>query len=297
MSTNKTVLAAVCLACAGLTAPRAAAEQINADGRTEDLIRSAATWAGRFERSLDQSLGSSSYSGSRLENRLRDWAKYMREEVKHAADKYDKSGPFVIGPRTHMENALTVAEGINRAMLAERFPNIVESDWVRVRNGLNQLATNFTLAPISTTRVGYAPTRRERVMTPSQTQILLEDIHQSTRRFKRRFDDAVGRYTAMTDRTKFARDTANALQDSTGRLVKDFEDNKPRSFRQDLQDTFVVAAAMNRIMVEDQLSGNLKAQWSDIRNDLNRVARVYGQPLLPERFSPLYQPYQPLTTD
>ncbi len=195
------------------------------------------------------------------------------------------------------ENALTAAEGINRAMLAEQFPNIVESDWVRLRNGLNQLAVSFTLAPISTTRVSYARAARDEAIARPQNQVLLENLHESTRRFKDRFDDAVGKYTAPTDRSKFAKDTANALQDSTGRLVEDFKDNKARPFRQNLQDTFVVAAAMNRIMLGNQFSSTLKAQWSEIRNDLNRVARVYGQPLLPDRISPLYQPYQPLLTD
>lgn len=293
MLRNKSALAAAFLACAGLTAPSMLGQQVDAG----NLIRSAATWADRFERSLGQSLDRSSYAGSRLENRLEDWAKYMRDELKDAAGKYGEDGPFVIGPRTHVENALTAAEGINRAMLAEQFPNIVESDWVRLRNGLNQLAVSFTLAPISTTRVSYARAARDEAIARPQNQVLLENLHESTRRFKVRFDDAVGKYTAPTDRSKFAKDTANALQDSTGRLVEDLKDNKARPFRQNLQDTFVVAAAMNRIMLGNQFSSTLKAQWSEIRNDLNRVARVYGQPVLPDRISPLYQPYQPLLTD
>ncbi|MGE5488111.1 MAG: hypothetical protein ACM3ZB_09875 [bacterium] len=271
-------------ACAVLVGPLARAqEHARVEEQTQDLLRRGIVYSDRFERSLEQALKGSTYRGSHLANRLEDLAEYIDDHLDEAEEQYRKAGPYSAAPGRHVQNALVAAQGIDRAAIAEGFPQIVQDDWAALRDVLNRLAATWNFAPIPT-GPPYVPAAQGPRLTVAETSVLLENIHEAAARFEHDFDRSSDSYQVTRD-SDFYEDLAEAFKDATGRAARDFRKNDTRNFRINLQDTYVLAAALNRTMTQTRFSPTLEAQWSSLREDLNRLAVASGIPPLPAGYA------------
>ncbi len=276
------------LACAGILAPLGHAQApVRQDERTQSLLNRSVVYSDRFERSLGEAVKHSSFKDSHLAARLDDWSKYMHKELKEAAHNYREGGPYAVSPGTHLQNALVAAQGINRAMIGEAFAPIVEQDWAALRGDLNQLAAVWNRPPIPVSGAEFIPARQQPLGT-AETGVLLQNIHEQAGRFKDHFDHAAGRYRVVGENSGFYKSIASGLDDATGRAAGDFRNNDMRKFHINLEDTFVLAAAMNRTMAETQFSPMLQAEWNSLRTNLNTLAIANGFPPLPEFYQQTY---------
>jgi|GEM_PF-4351118 len=276
-------------ACAGILAPLTYAQApLRQDEQTQSLLNRSVIYSDRFERSLGQALKHSSYKGSHLASRLEDWSKHMHEELKQAAHRYREGGPYAVSPGTHTQNALVAAQGINRAMIGEAFPPIVQQDWAALRDNLNQLAAVWKRPPIPAGGAEFIPAGQAPPLSAAQTGVLLENIHDAASRFEDHFDRAAGQYRVVSKNSGFYKGIAKGLDDATERAAGAYRDNDMRKFRINLQDTFVLAAAMNRTMAETEFSPMLEAEWDSLRRNLNTLAAANGFPPLPEYYPQRY---------
>lgn len=272
-------------ACTVLAGPLAQAQEYaRFEEQTQNLLRRSTVYSDRFERSLDQALKDSTYKGSHLANRLKDWAEYVDDQMEEASEEYREEGPYSPVPGRHLQNALVAAQGINRAVIAEGFPRIVQDDWAALRDTLNQLAATWNFAPIPA-GPPYIPAAQGRRLTVAETSVLLDNIHEAAVRFEHDFDRSAGRYHGDSD---FYEDVSESFKDASKRAAHDFGKDDMRNFRGNLQDTYVLAAALNRAMTQTRFSPTLEAQWNSLRADLNRLAVASGIPPLPAGYGAAY---------
>jgi hypothetical protein len=64
-------------------------------------------------------------------------------------------------------------------------------------------------------------------------------------------------------------------------MLEQFREKDTRDFVNELQNTLMMASAINRIMLRSDLSADTHTEWAAIRNDLNTLATTFRRPVLP----------------
>jgi len=103
------------------------------------IIRNLETDTDSFKSSLDHALDRSPLNGTEREDEINNYVK----EFEHATDKLkDRSEDQQYSPNLARE-VLARGRSINVFMRRHRLGGEAESDWVRVRNDLTQLANSY----------------------------------------------------------------------------------------------------------------------------------------------------------
>jgi hypothetical protein len=135
------MLAALAGTVFGVFVSDAAAQRRWYRGNVREIIRDIESDTDRFKDSLDDALDKSRFNGTRAEDEINEHVKRFEE----ATDRLrDRSEDRQYAPGAARE-VLTLGRAINVFMRTYRLGGEAESDWVRVRNGLNRLANAYNI--------------------------------------------------------------------------------------------------------------------------------------------------------
>jgi hypothetical protein len=248
---------------------------------THTVVNRLESRADAFEDKLEQALDRSSVNGSSLEDRLNRWSDILEDAVDDLAEDYnEKDNREAID---HLEDALIVGSGINRVMLRKDFAPGLESEWNALRADLNEIAKQHhrpVLPNLTVTTVIIASPDLFRTVNVRQA---MERVESATDRFEERFRKTLQHSTAnMTNRETWWDGWADALEDTSDDMLEEYKENDAKEFNQELQNTLMVAAAINRIMLRSDFDADTHADWRALRNDFNTIATAFGHPILPE---------------
>ena len=110
-------------------------------GNVREIIRQLESDTDRFKGSLDSALDRSTLNGTRAEDEINEYVKQFEE----ATDRLrDRSEDREFAPNAARE-VLGRGRSINVFMRTHRLGGRAESDWARVRNGLNRLSNAYNI--------------------------------------------------------------------------------------------------------------------------------------------------------
>lgn len=110
-------------------------------GNVREIIRQLESDTDRFKESLDSALDRSTIDGTRAEDEINEYVKRFEE----ATDRLrDRSEDREFAPNAARE-VLARGRSINVFMRTHRLGGRAESDWARVRNGLNRLSNAYNI--------------------------------------------------------------------------------------------------------------------------------------------------------
>jgi hypothetical protein len=255
----------------------------NADWMKADSVKSAmdrlAKHADDFEDKFEMALDKSSYDGRHVEDRLLRWADMLEDELEDMAESYqsNNSTRYI----SHFENAMIVASAINRTMLRKDFAANAEGDWRMLRDDLNHIAmqlrrpvlpniTVIQIAPVAVTTLDKAEVKQA-----------LEQLEASTDRFQEKLQKSLRGSTAnMTDQQRHWNRWARYLEDTSDDMLDEFKEKDAKDFQRELEQTLLVAEAINRMMLRSDLYPDAELEWRNVRSQLNAVAAPFGYPVI-----------------
>jgi hypothetical protein len=110
----------------------------------------------------------------------------------------------------------------------------------------------------------------------------MDRLGDSTDRFEDKFDSAMhARVANKTNRDEIFTRWTEDLEQVTDKLADEYRKMDAKGFSDALHNTFVIAAALNRVVLRSQLTPEVTAEWNSIRDELNTLAKVFGHAMLP----------------
>jgi hypothetical protein len=108
------------------------------------LIRQAENRSDQFVRIFDRALDRSRLDGSWREDRLNVRAMDLERQLNIIRQQFNRTNnPYQI--RSHVANAMNVAQSINQVMRYRRLEPMVERQWSLLRSDLNRLAAVYNV--------------------------------------------------------------------------------------------------------------------------------------------------------
>lgn len=141
---------AVCCLMLALAAPALSSYQGRYRGRgyskadVDAIIKRVETRSDEFKKMFDNSLDRSRLDGTEAEDRLNDRVKDFEKELDELRDDFDRKDTWR-ETRSHVEDVMREAAGVNTVMKNRRLHNRVEASWVVLRAELNKLAGIYNL--------------------------------------------------------------------------------------------------------------------------------------------------------
>ena len=108
------------------------------------LIRQAENRSDVFVRIFDRALDRSRLDNTRREDRLNERALELERQLNVVRQEFDRTQNYQ-AIRSHIANALSIAEGINTVVRNRRLDPQVERQWVLLRNEMNRLAQVYNI--------------------------------------------------------------------------------------------------------------------------------------------------------
>ncbi|HJQ71686.1 MAG TPA: hypothetical protein VKA70_22105 [Blastocatellia bacterium] len=108
------------------------------------LIRQAENRSDQFVAIFDRALDRSRLEGTIREDRLNERAFQLERELNVVRQQFNRTGDHY-SVRSHVANALEVAQGINTVMRNRRLIPVAERQWTLLRSDLNRLAAIYNL--------------------------------------------------------------------------------------------------------------------------------------------------------
>lgn len=108
------------------------------------LIRQAENRSDQFVAIFDRALDRSRLEGSIREDRLNERALELERTLNVVRQEFNRTGNHY-NVRSHIANALNVAQGINTVMRNRRLLPVAERQWMLLRTELNRLAAVYNL--------------------------------------------------------------------------------------------------------------------------------------------------------
>jgi hypothetical protein len=188
------------------------------DQKLKGIMERIEAHSDAFEDKFEAALDKSSLDGTGLEDRLNRWADMLEDELDNMAEDYKErdSDEFV----EHLENAMILATGVNRAMLRHDLGPMADAQWKAVRDDVNTVATVFRRPVLpNVTAVTLVPVNDD-LLTKTDVQHVMERLESSTDRFKEKFDQAMNaRVATKTNREEMFTNLADDLEDVSDELI------------------------------------------------------------------------------
>jgi hypothetical protein len=237
--------------------------------------------ADRFDDAFESALDKSSLNGSALEDQLNHWADFLEDEVDNLQEDYKEkdNDEFIV----HLENSMIVADGINRVMLRRDFSENAQSEWEALRQDLNQVAIEFRRPVLANVVVTAFVPATSAMLGKADVKQVMESLEASTDRFEKKFREALHHSTvATTPRADLYAGWADLLEDVSDDMLDEYRENDAKEFQEELENTLMISAAMNRLVLGSTMTPDAAAEWSNVRQQLNTLASTFGYPLLPD---------------
>lgn len=263
-----------------ITVAAASAAQPFEDAKLKSLMTTIEERADTFENKLERALDKSVANGSELEDVMNRIAAVLEDAVDDMAENYNEkdSTKFI----DKLENSLIAGAAIDRVML-RRDLSEAEADWRALRADLNTVAMAFhrpVLPNVTVTTI--VPTAAVAAFSKPEITLVMEKIEAGTDRFEDKFRKSIQHSTAnMTDREELFDLWANALETATDEMLEQFKEKDHKDFTNELQNSLMIGAAINRIMLRSDLSEDAHREWTSVRNNLNTLATAFGHSVLP----------------
>lgn len=256
-------------------------DQVFSDQKLKPIMDRIESRSDDFEDRFEAALDKSSIDGSNLEDRLNQWADLLEDELDNMAENY-KERDYEKSVE-HLENALIVAEGINRAMLHSDLSSQAEEQWNLLREDMNTIAMAFHRPVLANVTVATLVPATDALMTKAEVTQVMERIEAATDRFKEKFEKAMdARVATKTNREDFFTRWAQDLEDVSDDMLEEYNEKDEKEFSEELQNTLVIAAALNRMVLRSDLTEDVNTEWESLRKDLNTLATVFGHAVLPD---------------
>ena len=110
--------------------------------RLRDSVKRLDNLSGDFQRHLDSALDRSRYDDSQREDRINDVARDFRNATDNLKDRYD-DGKNLNRSSGEARRVLQLGSVINAFMMRNQLDGRVESDWSRIRQELNVVASAY----------------------------------------------------------------------------------------------------------------------------------------------------------
>ena len=125
-----------------------------------------------------------------------------------------------------------------------------------------------------------------------QMRAVLTRIENKTDTFKRQLDSSLDRrWWNSTSRDENVQAFVTDFENATDRLKQRYDAN--RAIDSDVSDVLTRAAYIDRFMARNQLSRQAESQWTNLRYDLNTLARLYNVSWNWNQNLPVWSPWNP----
>jgi hypothetical protein len=64
-------------------------------------------------------------------------------------------------------------------------------------------------------------------------------------------------------------------------LIEQYKGKDSKELASKLEETMIIASALNRMVLRSDLTPELRTEWQAIHKDMNSLASVFGYPVLP----------------
>ena len=263
-----------------VTVAAAPAAQPFEDAKLKSLMTTIEERADTFENKLERALDNSVANGSELEDVMNRIAAVLEDAVDDMAENFNEKDATKFIDK--LENSLIAGAAIDRVML-RRDLSEAEAGWRALRADLNTVAMAFhrpVLPNVTVTTI--VPTAAVAAFSKPEITLVMEKIEAGTDRFEDKFRKSIQHSTAnMTDREELFDLWANALETATDEMLEQFKEKDHKDFVNELQNSLMIGAAINRVMLRSDLSEEAHREWTSVRDNLNTLATAFGHSVLP----------------
>jgi hypothetical protein len=265
----------------GADAEEAIDKSLFANARLKTLTESLESKADRFEDKLDAALDSSRLRQTPLGALLDNWTEELEDELDNMAEDFSEKDSAQFN--AHFENSMLLATAVNRAMLRREFSSSAESEWNSLRGDLNTIALMMNRAVLPNLTIVTFTNLPPDILTRTELRQVMDELEASTDRFKDKFDKAWYTSIAAENQRALFRRWAELLEDTSDQMLDRYKARNAPETRDKLEQTLLLGAGMNRMMLTSKTSQTPVAEWTVVRQQLNTLARAFGYPVLPDR--------------
>jgi hypothetical protein len=238
-----------------------------------------------FKGTLDKALDDSVLNGTRLEDRLNQWANLLEDEVDSAQKEFSRAADSGKHPDVraaerfadHWGNAMMAATAINRVMIRRGFAPGPEQQWTAIRADANTVAQSLGRPPLPDMTIIIFRPVSSGVLTQPDVKTVMNELRASSDRFEDKIEHAWFVGMGPTERHVMQR-WADDLKSATDHLLDEYKDGDAPEFQFRLEECLMLAAGMNRALLVSQASPVAEIEWRGLRTRLNTLAARFGYP-------------------
>ena len=248
------------------------------DNQIRNILNRLETRTDTFRGQVDNRLDNSRWDNTRRENQIMDFV----NAFENSTDQLRRSFGDRRVTQSEVNQVLTYGAYIDDFMRRNQLAAAPERQWNLIRTDLNQLANRFgvrwnwnqNLPPFPGTGGGF-PGGGFYQPNENQVRTLLTRLETRTNTFstavKRRFDN--NNRWDNTRRDDQIEPYINAFENATDVLRRSFNDR--RVTENELTQVLNNGWYVNDFMRKTAMTNNVERQWTQIRTDLDQLARLY----------------------
>jgi hypothetical protein len=245
------------------------------DKQVKRIIDRIEKQSDKFRGSLDAGLDKSRFNGSTREDDINAFVKDFYRETKRLHDQFDhhkSTAPDV-------ESVLDRATRIDAFMSRYPVTSKAQADWAALKTNLDELAAAFSVNPRwvgnsnypTATAVSDVPYR----ISDKEVEQIIHNIEKQSDKFRSALDAALDK--SRLDGTRREDDINAFVKDfyaETKTLHEHFDHHK--STGADVQSVLERGSRIDEFMRRARLKKNVEKEWSNLKMNLDELARVYG---------------------
>jgi O-methyltransferase involved in polyketide biosynthesis len=261
------------------------------DEDVEKIIHRIEQQSDTFRASLDDALDKSRFNGSSREDDINAFVKDFYEETKKLHDRFDDHKSTAPDVQSVLERAARIDGFMRRVPLTSR----AQDDWSTLKTALDELAAAYDVSwrwgfdnstgypPASggypsgseTTPTGTVVSGIPYRVTDREVEQILHRIEQQSDKFRSAVDEALDKSRLNgTQREDEINAFVKDFYSQTKTLHDHFDDHKSTSA--DVQSVLERASRIDAFMRRHRLRRNAEKEWSNLKTNLDELARVYN---------------------
>jgi hypothetical protein len=245
------------------------------DKQVKKIIERIEKQSDKFRGSLDAGLDKSRFNGSNREDDINAFVKDFYRETKHLHDQFDhhkSTAPDV-------ESVLDRASRIDSFMSRYPLTSTAQGDWAALKTNLDELAAAFNVSPRWTGNSSYPIAA---AVSDVPYRISDKEVEQTIHRIEKQSDRFRSALDAALDKSRL---DGTRREDDINAFVKDFyaetktlheHFDHHKSTGADVQSVLDRGLRIDDFMRRARLKRNVEKEWSDLKLNLDELARVYG---------------------
>ena len=245
------------------------------DKQVKKTIERIEKQSDKFRGSLDAGLDKSRFNGSTREDDINAFVKDFYRETKHLHDQFDHHKSVASDVESVLDRAARIDGFMSRYPLTSK----TQTDWAALKTNLDELAAAFNVSPRwagyrnypTATAVSDVPYR----ISDKEVEQIIHRIEKQSDRFRSALDAALDK--SRLDGTRREDDINAFVKDfykETKTLHEHFDQHK--STGADVQSVLERGSHIDEFMRRTRLKKNVEREWSNLKMNLDELARVYG---------------------